>query len=380
MATVEGITTSLLALAVGGLVGYGVYVLLSFFGIILLIRKEKNKTNQAKEKPAATPLTVLIPARNEALHIDACLQAVLAQTHPNFKVLVLDDASTDDTAVRVRHWAARDSRVRLLHVTGGKKAALARGIATADTDWVVTLDADCVPPPSWLLQLDAHMYPDTAMVCGPVRMTGNGWLSRVQALESAGLMVLSAGAIGLQLPGMNNGGNLAFRKAAFAQVGGYDSHRQLASGDDMLLMHSLHRQGLHIAYAFQPQAVVATAACTTWRALLAQRLRWVSKARAYRSPFLLFGSASLFLFALAVVLLAALALVLQPLWPQLGILMAVKAGLDLCVLLPGLWLIRRPGLLVLYPLVSVLQLPYTLWAGLAATSRTRYNWKGRRVQ
>jgi cellulose synthase/poly-beta-1,6-N-acetylglucosamine synthase-like glycosyltransferase len=179
---------------------------------------------------------------------------------------------------------------------------------------------------------------------------------------------------------MNNGGNLAFRKAAFAQVGGYDSHQQLASGDDMLLMHSLHGQGLRIAYAFQPQAVVATAACTTWRELLAQRLRWVSKARAYRSPFLLFGSVSLFLFALAVVLMATLSSVLQPLWPQLGILMAAKAVLDLCVLLPGLWLIGRPGLLVLYPLVGVLQLPYTLWAGLAASRRTRYNWKGRRVQ
>lgn len=60
-------------------------------------------------------LTVLIPARDEARHIEAALQSVLAQTGlPRLSVLVLDDGSTDDTAAIVERVAARDPRVRLL--------------------------------------------------------------------------------------------------------------------------------------------------------------------------------------------------------------------------------------------------------------------------
>jgi hypothetical protein len=63
--------------------------------------------------PTAPAVSLLIPARNEAGSIDACLRAALASTGVTLEVIVLDDGSEDDTARIVRAVAARDPRVRL---------------------------------------------------------------------------------------------------------------------------------------------------------------------------------------------------------------------------------------------------------------------------
>jgi glycosyltransferase involved in cell wall biosynthesis len=65
------------------------------------------------DAPNFGPVSVLIPARNEELGIEACVRSVLASAHIDFEVIVLDDASTDRTAEIVRALAAEDARVRL---------------------------------------------------------------------------------------------------------------------------------------------------------------------------------------------------------------------------------------------------------------------------
>ncbi len=65
----------------------------------------------ARRWPADAPLiSVLVPARDEAANIGACVQALLEQDYPNFEVIVLDDESSDGTAGR----AGRDPRVRVI--------------------------------------------------------------------------------------------------------------------------------------------------------------------------------------------------------------------------------------------------------------------------
>jgi glycosyltransferase involved in cell wall biosynthesis len=68
---------------------------------------------QCKAASGSQALSVLIPARNEELGIEACVRSILASTHVELEVIVLDDASTDRTAEIVRAIAAEDSRVRL---------------------------------------------------------------------------------------------------------------------------------------------------------------------------------------------------------------------------------------------------------------------------
>lgn len=99
--------------------------------------------------PADLPLvSVLIPARNEARNIRACLESLVAQDYPNLEILVLDDDSSDETAAIVRGIAANHSRVRLL--TGrplppdwhGKAWACYQLGEEAQGEWLLFADAD----------------------------------------------------------------------------------------------------------------------------------------------------------------------------------------------------------------------------------------------
>jgi glycosyltransferase involved in cell wall biosynthesis len=59
-------------------------------------------------------VTVVIPVRNEGATIRRCLESVLAQTHRNLQVVVVDGESTDDTVAIVEEFIDRDPRVELL--------------------------------------------------------------------------------------------------------------------------------------------------------------------------------------------------------------------------------------------------------------------------
>ncbi len=93
-------------------------------------------------------VSILIPARNEALSIGLAVDAILANDHPKFEVLVLDDHSEDATAKIVQTHAIRDARVKLLNSnplpTGwnGKQHACWQLANHAQFDWLLFLDAD----------------------------------------------------------------------------------------------------------------------------------------------------------------------------------------------------------------------------------------------
>ncbi|MDN4603665.1 glycosyltransferase [Paenibacillus sp. F6_3S_P_1C] len=95
-------------------------------------------------------VSVLIPARNEKLHIQGCLESVLASDTTGFRmeVLVLDDRSEDETAAIVQGIADRDPRVRLLHGVElpagwmGKSHACHRLVQEAKGEWFMFVDAD----------------------------------------------------------------------------------------------------------------------------------------------------------------------------------------------------------------------------------------------
>ena len=88
-------------------------------------------------------LTVLIPAYNAARHLTAAVDSVLAQTHRDFELLVIDDGSTDETPAILGRYAQRDGRVRVVsQANAGMGRSLNRGLGLARGEWVARLDAD----------------------------------------------------------------------------------------------------------------------------------------------------------------------------------------------------------------------------------------------
>lgn len=125
--------------------------------LILNLRTLHRLGKDDGEEPEELPLiSVLIPARNEARNIIACLDSLLRQDYPSYEILVLDDSSDDDTAALVEQIAARRHRVRLLRGKplpdgwAGKPFACKQLSEEAKGSWLLFTDADTVHAPNML--------------------------------------------------------------------------------------------------------------------------------------------------------------------------------------------------------------------------------------
>ena len=98
-----------------------------------------------------TRLTVVIPCRDDAEFLEACLAALAAQTHPADRVIVVDNGSTDASAAIARAFGAEVFDEPLV----GIWPAAARGYdeAAGSTDIIARLDADSRPHPDWIARL-----------------------------------------------------------------------------------------------------------------------------------------------------------------------------------------------------------------------------------
>lgn len=99
-------------------------------------------------------ISVIVPAYNTAPWLPRCLDSILAQTHSDLEVIVVNDGSTDDTKAVLNAYAAQHDRVRAIHKeNGGVTSARLRGVAEAAGDWIGFIDGDDVIEPQMYARL-----------------------------------------------------------------------------------------------------------------------------------------------------------------------------------------------------------------------------------
>lgn len=102
--------------------------------------------------------SVVVPTLNRPAKITSCLEALAAQDHPSFEVIVVDDGSTDDTPETLAALRERLSGLRLVLLRNdrqiGANPSRNRGILAARGRWAAFLDDDCIADPDWLSELE----------------------------------------------------------------------------------------------------------------------------------------------------------------------------------------------------------------------------------
>ena len=344
---------------------------------------------------AANPVckfSIVIPARNEATNIAACIESIYNNNYPagHFEVIVVNDFSTDSTPYVVGELQKKFASLRLLSlndivhnpINAYKKKAIETAIARSANDWIITTDADCTVPATWLTTYDNFIQSSgSVFVAAPVKFKHTGTLlSLFQSLDFISLQGIAAASVSAGFHSMCNGANLAYSKSVFNEVNGFKDVDAIASGDDMLLMQKIkqHYPG-SIGYLFSSQVTVATQPEKTWKDFFNQRIRWASKATSYNDRSIFMVLLLVYVFNLSFLVLLAATIAKAALIKLLIAGLLLKICCELLFLFPVARFFGNQKLLYGFPLLQPVHIVYTVIAGWLGKFGT-YQWKGRSVK
>ncbi len=256
----------------GILLGLGRLLFVGALAFAQWLRSRDRRRTRAGEKYRPS-VTVIVPAYNEEMVIEATLNSLLTSVYDNFEIIVIDDGSADRTSEVVREKFQHEPRVRLFtELNAGKANALNFGLRYATGEVIIALDADTVFAPHAIAALAHRFYdPQMGAVAGNAKV-GNriNLVTRWQALEyitsqnmdrrafaSLNCITVVPGAVG------------AWRRDLLEKAGGFSSDT-LAEDQDLTLR--IRRLGYKIGY--EEDAIAWTEAPATLRALAKQRFRW----------------------------------------------------------------------------------------------------------
>jgi len=263
----------------------------------------------------------------------------------------------------------------------GKKAAIETGVEKASGALIITTDADCRFPKTWLSTLAAYYQAHKPkMMLAPLRMNPGGSLSgSLQSLEFASLVAASAGSASAGFPLLANGSNLAFEKEAFQQVGGYSSNKEYASGDDVFLLQAIRKQfgSKTVHYIKSRDALVSTPALSGFKEFINQRLRWVSKNKGYRDVNVLASGALVYAVNAILPVLIVAGFFNWMAWKAALIWYIAKLVIDFPVLAGVVSFSGIGKTILLLPIMEIVNAFYTSFIGIAGLF-IPYEWKGRR--
>lgn len=356
-------------------------------------------------KKNTTKISIIIPARNEALNIGACLQSITNQNYAAdlFEIIVVDDHSTDNTVQIIQSFKNKNIRCILLkdfttdNLNSYKKKAIEVAITQSTGNLIITTDADCFMDKNWL-QTIASFYETykPAFIAAPVSINcNNRFLSIFQALDFMTLQGITGASVYKKMHSMCNGANLAYEKIVFNEVDGFKGIDTIASGDDMLLMHKIYkRYPDRVLFLKSKEAIVQTKAMSTVKDFFNQRIRWASKADKYDDKRILVVLILVYFFNLLLLILPIMALFNNTTFSFFNFqshsyrisiinfwfgLLILKTLVELYFLFPIAKFFNKQIILWWFPLAQPFHILYTIIAGWLGKFGS-YTWKSRIVK
>jgi glycosyltransferase involved in cell wall biosynthesis len=181
-------------------------------------------------------LSVIVCAHNEGRYLSACLHSLLAQTRTPDELLVVNNASSDETAAVARQVA----EVRVLdEPCKGLVVAREAGRHATTGDILVYVDADCRAPLTWLERIERRFAraPDLIAISGPYCYYDWDWWGKL-LVGTYDLILAPATQLVvkyvLRLGTIFYGGNFALRRDALDRIGGFDTSIEFHGEDTNL--------------------------------------------------------------------------------------------------------------------------------------------------
>ncbi|MBW6490161.1 MAG: glycosyltransferase [Lentimicrobium sp.] len=193
------------------------------------------------------PVSVVICAKNEYRNLVRFLPLILEQNYPEYEVIVVNDASDDDTFYLLRELSGKYSHLKVVHIHQnlnfyvGKKFPLSIGIKSAKYNTLLLTDADCYPAGTeWISSMQSVFTDKTRVVLGyGAYLPMPGILNKMIRFDTLNVAMQYMSLALAKLPYMGVGRNLAYHKELFFNSGGFMKHYKISSGDDDLFINEV---------------------------------------------------------------------------------------------------------------------------------------------
>ncbi|CAN5271884.1 glycosyltransferase [soil metagenome] len=338
-----------------------------------------------------TPLSIIIPARNEENNIRSCIESILKNNYPKnlLEIIVVDDHSDDNTAKIVQEYSSQSVKLITLrevidpsNLNSYKKKAIEVAVEASTGKLIITTDADCVVPENWLQTIAAFYEKyQPVFIAAPVALyRETNFLKIFQSLDFMTMQGITGAAVHQRFHTMCNGANMAYEKKVFYEVNGFKDIDDIASGDDMLLMHKIFKAyPKNILFLKSKDAVVLTKPVNTLSDFLNQRIRWASKTGKYTDRMITLVLTLVYLFNAWIFFMTIAGFVFPPIFRWLGWVLFIKIFFELLFLLPVASFFNKGKLLWWFIPSQPFHIIYILIAGWLGKFGS-YKWKGRKVK
>ena len=316
-------------------------------------KKKNGKSNQL-------PISVVICAKNEYHKLKTNLPLILDQDYPQYEVVVVNDASDDETVFLLEDMEREYKHIKIVSLSqdlnffSGKKFPLALGIKSATYEHLLLTDADCKPAGrNWITQMAGSFSKQKEIVLGYGKQeTTNGFLNRIIRYETAFTAIQYFSFAISGMPYMGVGRNLAYKKSLFIKNKGFISHYNVASGDDDLFINQVAKKS-NTTVEFHPDSFTHSVAKSTFREWWIQKKRHLSTGSYYKvRDKILLGTYSLSFFVVILLFVFLLSLQIQ-VWLVLSAFMA-RVLSQLIIFKKSFVKLNEKKLLLLSPIIEVI--------------------------
>jgi glycosyltransferase involved in cell wall biosynthesis len=262
------------------------------------------------------PVSVIVCAKNEEENVKKFIPLLAEQNYPDFEIVLIDDASSDETLEIFEQFEKQYPNIRLVKVEnneafwGNKKYALTLGIKASKKDYLLFTDADCYPTSTeWITAMTSQFTMNKTIVLGygGYEKSDRSLLNKIIRFETVltAIQYFSWAKIGH--PYMGVGRNLAYKKEEFFNVNGFIEHIQVRSGDDDLFVNQAANKD-NVTISYEPESFTYSKPKESYKEWFAQKRRHVATANYYKVfdkiQLGVFYTSQLFFFLLVILLLA----------------------------------------------------------------------------
>jgi glycosyltransferase involved in cell wall biosynthesis len=244
-----------------------------------------------KSTPKKVPISVIVCAKNEEENVLKFIPILAEQDYPDYEVVLIDDASSDNTLEIFEDFEKKYPNIRLVKVVnneafwGNKKFALTLGIKAAKKEYLLFTDADCYPTSKdWIREMSSNFTNDKTIVLGygAYEKVPGSFLNKLIRFETLLTAVQYFSWAKMGKPYMGVGRNLAYKKEAFFNVNGFIDHMKIRSGDDDLFVNQAANDK-NTTICFSPESFTYSIPKTSYKDWFRQKRRHVATASFYKT-------------------------------------------------------------------------------------------------